>query len=481
MNRRTATIAALLLAAGTVSTGQVERLDGQRGVRVTVQTARELMTVRALAEAVMSCEAGVGTFDISVKPEQYAALVASGIEHKVVIPDLQAHFDQIRADDARVRAEDDPAWFNTYRSLAEFEARMQHYATNYPALATLSTIGTSIEGRPVKMVRITGPGSTAFRPAFVIQANQHAREWVTPHAAMYMIDRFCETYATDARIRNIVDNIDFHIIVTVNPDGYAHSYSGNPAWRLNRRDNSNNPAGGCAGTLGVDLNRNWGFQWGLNSGSSPVCGSDTYRGVAPFSEPEIAGPRSVVDSLAAQGRLRVHWDIHTSAQLILSAWGFQASPPPAHLPLMNSLGQIIQTGIQSVRGTVYPYGQSSVLLYLVSGGARDYTYGVHEQMSWTLELGGGGFQPPISEILPLCREALAGLLPLAEYYIPPGCYANCDQSTGTPSLSANDFQCFLDAYAAGQSYANCDASTASPTLTANDFQCFLNTFAAGCP
>ena len=60
------------------------------------------------------------------------------------------------------------------------------------------------------------------------------------------------------------------------------------------------------------------------------------------------------------------------------------------------------------------------------------------------------------------------------------CYANCDGSTGTPVLTANDFQCFADAYASGSSTANCDGSTGTPTLTANDFQCFANAFAAGC-
>ena len=34
--------------------------------------------------------------------------------------------------------------------------------------------------------------------------------------------------------------------------------------------------------------------------------------------------------------------------------------------------------------------------------------------------------------------------------------------------------------APGTCYANCDGSTSSPRLTANDFQCFLNAFAAGC-
>ncbi len=64
--------------------------------------------------------------------------------------------------------------------------------------------------------------------------------------------------------------------------------------------------------------------------------------------------------------------------------------------------------------------------------------------------------------------------------IPAPCYANCDASTLAPILTANDFQCFLNKFAAKDPYANCDGSTIAPTLTANDFQCFLNAYAAGC-
>lgn len=64
----------------------------------------------------------------------------------------------------------------------------------------------------------------------------------------------------------------------------------------------------------------------------------------------------------------------------------------------------------------------------------------------------------------------------------PICYPNCDDSTATPMLTANDFQCFLNAFAAGDMYANCDGSvTQVPIFTANDFQCFLNKYAFGCP
>jgi hypothetical protein len=73
---------------------------------------------------------------------------------------------------------------------------------------------------------------------------------------------------------------------------------------------------------------------------------------------------------------------------------------------------------------------------------------------------------------------------------PSVCYANCDTSTVPPILNVEDFTCFINEFAAGQSlppaqqvahYANCDASTVPPVLNVADFACFINAFAAGCP
>src|ERR1043165_443346 len=61
-----------------------------------------------------------------------------------------------------------------------------------------------------------------------------------------------------------------------------------------------------------------------------------------------------------------------------------------------------------------------------------------------------------------------------------GCYPNCDASTVQPILNINDFGCFMNRFAAGESWANCDGSSSAPVLNVNDFQCFLNKFAAGC-
>jgi hypothetical protein len=63
---------------------------------------------------------------------------------------------------------------------------------------------------------------------------------------------------------------------------------------------------------------------------------------------------------------------------------------------------------------------------------------------------------------------------------PVGCYPNCDGSTIQPCLNVQDFGCFLNKFANGESYANCDNSTIAPVLNVQDFGCFLNSFAIGC-
>ena len=107
-----------------------------------------------------------------------------------------------------------------------------------------------------------------------------------------------------------------------------------------------------------------------------------------------------------------------------------------------------------------------------SGGAINLTAGAYT-------LGDSIGQPDAGTLTAAPYECQGGFWN-TDQATPPGCYANCDGSTGTPALTANDFQCFINAYAASSPYANCDASTGTPALTANDFQCFINKYAGGC-
>lgn len=379
---------------------------GHRQVRVTVSTPQQLESVLALSGGVLSCAgAGLGTFDVEMTPERYAALAAAGIPHEVVRRDLGQYIQGIMSENERLRARADLTWFAAYKTLDEIEARLEQLAMQFPHLATLSTLGASLEGRPIRMLRISGPGPAAERGAFVINGGQHAREWVTPMTVMYMVDRMLETHGSDARVTAMVDKLEFFLVPAVNPDGYVYTHGVNALWRKNRRRNG-------ATCDGVDLNRNWSFGWGGEGASADPC-SDVYRGPAAFSEPELLGLKELLDSLAAERRLMVHWDVHSNGASILSPWGYTRSAPRDVTP-MDQLGAAIQAGMASVRARSYPFGQISVQLYLASGVATDYVYGQHGVMAWGMEMAGGSFMPPQAEILPIAQEGLAGLLALSE-------------------------------------------------------------------
>jgi len=128
--------------------------------------------------------------------------------------------------------------------------------------------------------------------------------------------------------------------------------------------------------------------------------------------------------------------------------------------------------------------------FSIAGGASTYALARWNGTTWS-SLGLDSACAPLDlAVLPsdnlsvagICYSPSGGLYNsayFARYGCPP-CYPNCDSSTSPPLLNANDFQCFLNKFAAADSYANCDHSTNPPTLNANDFQCFLNKFAAGC-
>src|SRR5690606_1773989 len=101
----------------------------------------------------------------------------------------------------------------------------------------------------------------------------------------------------DPRIKSLVDSREIYIIPCVNPDGweYNRSLGAGSGWRKNRRVISGS-------TRGVDLNRNYGVDWGtcgtVTCGSSSSCGSstassETYYGPSAFSEPETRAVRDL--------------------------------------------------------------------------------------------------------------------------------------------------------------------------------------------
>lgn len=109
----------------------------------------------------------------------------------------------------------------------------------------------------------------------------------------------------------------------INPDGVNYDQTSNSCWRKNRNPKS---SGGRAGSIGIDLNRNFDFVWDLSkwassAGSSVASdspSSEVFHGTAPFSEPETQSMKYVLDTYT-----KVRWfiDLHSYAGDVLYSWG----------------------------------------------------------------------------------------------------------------------------------------------------------------
>ncbi|MCC5824238.1 MAG: hypothetical protein JJU44_13230, partial [Planctomycetes bacterium] len=434
--------------------------EGQSVVRVTAQTPRHVQTALALAESLWSEGAGVGAFDIQIHTDRIPVLLEAGLQADVRIPDLQAHADrawaQVRAAERMLRDREpaprglgahDEAWFENYKQLAQIDNYVDTLHAARPDLTTLEVIGQSLQNRPIRAITITGPdrpgNAAADRPVVLWNGCLHAREWVSPMTVTYIASRLIDDYDADPGVRDLVDHIRFVIVPMANPDGYLYSWTNNRYWRKNRRQNN-------ASDFGVDLNRNWGFEWG-GAGSSGNPSSDIYRGTDPFSEPETQVLRDLALSFGPD--LAAHIDYHTFSQLILYPFGYADGvfAPEPDRTFFENLSNDMSDLILSYSGVFYD-PMPSWQLYPAAGGATDWFYGAAGAKSLTLELrpasgGLAAFDPPPGTILPTAREnyeaarffAARTARPIA-FTVPPVGTVQADEATEVEFMVAAGLQ-----------------------------------------
>lgn len=96
---------------------------------------------------------------------------------------------------------------------------MDSLETDFPGKATVISAGKTYENREIKGVKISfGSGK---RNVF-IEGGIHAREWISPATATYIINEVLTS--TDPAFRKIAESFDWYIFPSTNPDGYVHSH-----------------------------------------------------------------------------------------------------------------------------------------------------------------------------------------------------------------------------------------------------------------
>lgn len=415
-------------SAGSVSIAPVDVVsytpprvyEGQCVVSVRISDVRQLRVAMALIESSWTERPGVGEVIAQVRTDRLDALRQLGVDPVVLIDDLQAHTDakwrelqdarrfelqRPGAEEAQGAWMHDESWFTNFRQYSEILSYMDSMTSTNPGLVSRADFGDSVEGRDLWAYTITGPdapgNAAADRPVVLFNGGQHAREWINPMTVTYIASRLVDGYGTDAEVTGLMDSARFVIAPVVNPDGYLYSWSTERYWRKNRR---NNPGS----FEGVDLNRNWGFEWG-GDGASGDTSSDIYHGPSPFSEPETQALRDL--ALSYGDDLASHIDYHSFSQLILWPLGYEVglvTPEPDRSMFIDLTGDMSDL-IESISGEFYNPIQSWQL-YAASGTCSDWFYGGAGVPSLTIELrpdennGIDGFSPPASIILPTAQE-----------------------------------------------------------------------------
>lgn len=293
-----------------------------------------------------------------------------------------------------------------YHTYAEIVTELRQLQSNFPAISQVQELGTSIEGRKILALKISDNAAVEEdEPEILFIGGHHAREWIAVDVPFFLAKYLLENYDQDPRIRSLIDNGEIWIIPLLNPDGHQYSVTSNRLWRKNRRNNGD-------GTFGVDLNRNYSYEWG-GPGSSGDTFSEIYRGPRAFSEPETG----IVRDLANRHNFVAMISYHNYSQLVLFPWGHTNSPAPDRT-LLDQLATSLADSIFGVHAVRYTPQQSSDL-YLASGDATDWLYGETRAPSFTIELrprsSRPGFILPESQIQPTFEENLPAALWLIQW------------------------------------------------------------------
>jgi Zinc carboxypeptidase len=361
-------------------------------------------------------------------------LVDNNFAYTVAVPDMAVQARKERAADIKFAAAypntELPSGRNVYRRLFDYSEDMKRLAREHPDLVRPITLNNqTYEGRTVEGIEIaTNPNARDGRPVFLQMGAHHAREWPSAEHAMEWAYELVLGYRNgDARVRDLVSRTRTIVVPVVNVDGFnvsreagelfqhaaghatdadgdgeisdpefilAGATNPNEYRRKNCRLLGDPPLGNCLAGVdtglvghGVDPNRNYGAFWG-GAGSSGIAPTQTYRGPAPFSEPESQNVRELISARQVTTLITNH----TFSNLVLRPPGIAAQGQTVDEPIYKALGD----SMASKNGYASQFGYQ---LYDTDGTTEDWSYNATGGLGFTFEIGKLGFHPPFEEVV----------------------------------------------------------------------------------
>lgn len=298
------------------------------------------------------------------------------------------------------------AGYSCYRTVEESVASAQALVAAHGAIAELVDIGDSwkkhqnaAQGYDLWALRLTNRAIAGVKPVHYLEGGLHAREYATAETVLRYGEWLANQYDVNPDVTWILDHQEVIILFQANPDGRKVAEIASTKLQRKNRDENFCPTGGTS--LGVDINRNFPFDWGGLGSSGTLCG-ETYRGPSAASEYEsqaiIAYLRQIfpdqraenpgVDlttpiSLDATG---IYMDVHSNAGTTWWPWGNVNNALAPNATQLQTLGRKIAyynglTPEQSNAGGA------------IGGATDDFTFGTLGVAAFTIEMDGSDFWP----------------------------------------------------------------------------------------
>jgi carboxypeptidase T len=256
-------------------------------------------------------------------------------------------------------------------------AQVAAVAAAHPDIVRRFSIGRSAQGRRLWAVKISDNVLIdELEPEVLLVAGQHAREHITVEQALYLLG---ELTSGDPRVIDLVSKTEVWIVFNMNPDGSEFDTRGEfpRFWRKNRQK-----------PFGTDLNRNWGYHWGLLRGNvSADPHSDGYRGRRAFSAPETRALRDFVQSRKIGGaqQIKAAIDFHSAAELVLWPYGYTKANTAKGMT-KGQYARLAHLGRTMAHANGYK-GEQASDLYIAPGELPDWLWGEYGIYAYTFELG----------------------------------------------------------------------------------------------
>ena len=324
--------------------------------------------------------------------------------------------------------------YHTYEEIqTQLEAWNTEYGDNqnpsgaYPGsgiIYHLEELGTSTEdGLPFWGIKLSyNANLEEDEPRFLFLGQCHAEEIYGVEITMELINKFLHP-SSQYHLQNmqaILQSSELWVVPTYNPEGltvvHGDSVDGNwlqdISYRKNKRDvnlngifDFDNTAEAGNDSDGVDLNRNYNFNWIFGDGAwvedygNYQSHFDYYRGESPFSESETQAIRD----FAIENKFLLSIAYHSSrsgnvSEQIIFPWMWNGGKSSPDYPVISSLAMGISNLIPTETGVEFS-NYITVAGVSRKGNAHDWFYTETGCIQFLIEVGTSNLQPDSLEII----------------------------------------------------------------------------------